>query len=51
MTSDNKYLENTYYIIANAYRKQGKYQSAITTLEKLKKIEGYPKNEQYFYYH
>lgn len=50
MTSDNKYLENTYYIIANAYRKQGKYQSAITTLEKLKKIEGYPKNEQYFFY-
>lgn len=50
MSSDSKYLENAYYLIVDAYKKQGKYQSAITTLEKLRKIEGYPKNEQYFYY-
>lgn len=50
MASDSKYLENAYFLMADVYRKQGKYQSAITTLEKLRKIEGYPKNEQYFYY-
>jgi tetratricopeptide (TPR) repeat protein len=45
-----RYLENAYYLIAGAYQCQKKYQSALSTLEKLRAIDGYPRNEQYFYY-
>lgn len=45
-----EYLEESYYLIANAYLEQAKYQSAISTLNKLAAIGGYPTDAQYFHY-
>lgn len=45
-----KYAEDTHYMIASAYQNQKKYQSGISTLEKLRALPGLPKNQQYFHY-
>lgn len=45
-----EYLEESYYLIANAYIGQNKYQSAASTLTKLGAIKGYPTDAQYFHY-
>lgn len=45
-----EYVEEAHYLIAGAYEGQKKYRSAISTLGKLKAIEGYPSNEQHYYY-
>ena len=44
------YAESAWYLIAGAYQKQGKFQSAITSLNKLAALEGYPQRKQYFHY-
>lgn len=45
-----EYLEESYYLIANAYLDQNKYQSSISTLNKLATIQGFPSDAQYFHY-
>jgi len=50
LSKDKNYLEDAYYIVANGYIGQGKYYSAQTTLNKLKGMEGYPTDLQYFHY-
>lgn len=45
-----EYLEESYYLIANAYMGQGKYQSSVSTLNKLAAIRGYPTDTQYYHY-
>lgn len=50
LAPQGKFLEEANYLIARAYQQQGKYQSAISTLNKLAALEGYPRNEQYFRY-
>ena len=45
-----EYLEESYYLIANAYLGQGKHESAVSTLNKLAAIRGYPTDAQYFHY-
>lgn len=47
---DGKYVEDAYYLIAGAYENQRKYQSGISTLKKMRSLEGYPTNEQEYYY-
>lgn len=44
------YVEECMYLIADAYIGQKKYQSAVSTLNKLKTISGMPTDQQYFYY-
>ena len=50
LQSRGEYLEESYYLIVNAYMGQGKFQSAISTLSKLAAIKGYPTDAQYFHY-
>ncbi len=45
-----EFLEESYYLIANAYIGQGKHQSSVSTLNKLGAIRGYPTDTQYFHY-
>ncbi len=44
------YVQETHYLLAEVYLDQKKYQSAITTLNKLKALRGFPSDEQYFHY-
>lgn len=50
LAPQGQYLEEAYFLIAETYQNQGKYQSAISSLNKLQSIDGYPKAQQYFYY-
>jgi tetratricopeptide (TPR) repeat protein len=45
-----KLVEEAYFLIAEAYQYQFKYQSAISSLKKLQALDGYPKAVQYFHY-
>lgn len=44
------YWEEAHYLMVDAYMTQSKYQSAISTLNKVKARSGYPTDQQYFYY-
>ncbi len=44
------HIEDAYYLIAGAYQKLSKFQSAIATLNKLSSLPDYPRREQYFHY-
>ncbi|HOC96016.1 MAG TPA: SPOR domain-containing protein [Candidatus Cloacimonadota bacterium] len=45
-----KLVEEAYFLIAEAYQYQGKFQSAISSLKKLQALDGYPRAVQYFHY-
>ncbi|MDZ4182227.1 MAG: tetratricopeptide repeat protein, partial [Candidatus Cloacimonadaceae bacterium] len=45
-----EFIEESHYLIADAYFNQKKYQSAISTLNKLKTITGFPTDLQYFHF-
>lgn len=45
-----EYVEQAYYILADAQSAQGRYQNAVSTLNRLLEIDGLPANEQYFQY-
>ncbi len=45
-----EYLEEAYFLLASAYEKQNKLQSAISTLNKLGSLTSHPRNAQYFHY-
>ncbi len=47
---DGRHVEDAYYLIAAAYQTQSKYQSAISTLNKLASLPGLPVKRQYFHY-
>ncbi len=44
------YIEEAHYLIAEAYIRQRKYSSAVSTLNKFKALDGYPTDQQYFHY-
>jgi hypothetical protein len=48
--SDSDKIENTYYVIANAYINQGKYADVQTLLIKLDKIKNLPQHKVYYNY-
>lgn len=50
LAPQGQYLEEAYFLIAETYQNQGKYQSAISSLNKLQSIDGYPQAKQYFFY-
>jgi len=45
-----EFLEEGYFLMAEAYMEQKKFQSAATTLGKLAAVPGYPTDAQYFHY-
>jgi len=50
LSRTSEYLEEAHYLITYAYLRKEKYSSAVSTLNKLQAIPGYPKDQQYFYY-
>ena len=50
LTPKGERTEATIYLMAEVLMKQGKYQNAISTLNKLTPIAGYPRNKQYYNY-
>lgn len=50
LAPNGTYWEDAHYLMVDAYISQSKYQSAISTLNKIKARSGYPTDQQYFHY-
>ncbi|MBM4402921.1 MAG: SPOR domain-containing protein [Candidatus Cloacimonetes bacterium] len=43
-------IEEAHYLITDAYLRQKKYSSAVSTLKKLQALSDYPRDQQYFHF-
>lgn len=50
LAPQGRFAEESHYLIAGAYQDQAKHQSGIATLNKLKNLPGFPRDQQYFSY-